>query len=81
MTHTKVHQYICSMVTNATGPVKCTWAIGTRPAVAVSRAAATPRDLTRDIYVCGCHNRQGGPIPTNICHLTIHFTLHLAVET
>ena len=54
------------MVTNATGPVKCTWAIGTRPAVAVSRAAATPRDLTRDIYVCGCHNRQGGPIPTNI---------------
>ena len=38
-----------------------------RPAVAVSRAAATPRDRhKRDI--CVCH--QGGPIPTNILPTT-----------
>ena len=46
-----------------------------RPAVAVWRAAATPRDLTRDIYVSVCHNHQGGPIPTNILPLTnLHCT-------
>ena len=50
--HTRVHR--CSRVsywTNATGPVDLSSAHGPGPAVPVSRAAATPRDPTREIYV------------------------------
>ena len=45
------------------------------PAVAVSKAAATPRDLTREIYVCVT---RVVPFPPTYCLLLIYFALHEA---
>lgn len=69
----RIRQMLLDSLSDARGPSEHV----PRPAVAVSRAAATPRDPTRDI-----HDHQGGPIhtiPTSILHLSlIYFALPFA---